>query len=106
MKEEKKLVEIKSIEIQIGRKSLTLSPEEARDLKAALDKLYPEPKVIREYIPPTITKPYPVWPDVWYKYTNTDNTGTYTKLLNEGLSDNRPKPFYQSDNVTCYCSTN
>jgi len=116
MKEQKKLVEIKNIEIQIGKKSLTLSPEEARDLKEALDKLYPSPKVIRESIP----YPYPVYPkpytDPWWRYTWYDNTSTVAPLtVGDGVApltfdsvsnDAFKQPFYSSDNVTCYCSAN
>lgn len=77
----KSVVAIKKIDIQIGDVSISLTPEEAKDLKLALDNLYPHQQTT--FIP----LPYPAYPAVrelpWYKYTSTSDF------------------VYKSNNVSC-----
>ena len=85
-----KSVTVSKIEIQIGKKTISLSPAELRDLRDTLDDLFPDkkaPLVIRERWPdptfPYHTRPY--WQYGWSTTdTNTDSTASTTNPYGAG----------------------
>ena len=70
---------IKKIELDLGGKIISLTPEQAKNLKSALDDLFTK-EVIREYVPypvfnPLYPTPYRDWfPPQWY-YGDTFTCG-------------------------------
>lgn len=53
--------EIKSIRIALGETETELTLQEARDLKRALEEIFPEPKGV-DFVPMPRPYPVPVWP--------------------------------------------
>ena len=62
----KKMLPIKSIEIDLGGKAIKLTLKQARTLFEALDEIFTPEEKIREIIKKEyIPSPYPVWPIPW-----------------------------------------
>lgn len=74
---EKNRIEVKSVKLQLGRKEVELTIDEAKKLKAALDDMFTS-KVVREFY------------HGWYYYP----TYTYTK-------ENPQITYTTSDNTSC-----
>lgn len=82
MAKEVKKIEVKKIVIQMGDKEATLTIEQARELKDALNDLLGTKETV--YLPSSplvIERPYyphPYWGVTWGKISNTsDNTGGF-----------------------------
>lgn len=73
-----KSIKISKITLTIGHKQIELTPEQVRDLKTALDGMYPEAtKVIHHYD--------------WWRYPSWPLT-TYTYSLSNALNLSSPAP--------------
>lgn len=86
MSEQKKSVVVSRIVIRIKDRELSLTPEEARELRDILERTVgPNTQSIKEYVP------YPVYPHVYPPIPYWDTT-IYTVPVNE--------------TITIYCTTN
>ena len=63
---------IKKIVLDLGKKQVELTPEQAKKLKAALDEMFGE-RVVREVYPNDYWRWYPYW-----SYDKVDRTPTVT----------------------------
>lgn len=78
---------IKKIIIEVGGVELSLTPEDAKKLHAALSDLFPSVKAEREYVPYPIYPIQPVMPSPWWKTTTGGTFGVSDvsiSLLNTG----------------------
>lgn len=84
------MVEIKSINIKIGEGEHTLTLEEARELKFALDDIFDKhyDRPINPYIPPNYL---PYYQDRWWETTGHDTTPIYCSNNIEISADAREK---------------
>jgi hypothetical protein len=81
---------VKRIVIEVGGAELSLSPEDAKKLQAALNELFPKAREV-QYVP----SPYPVYPRTWWYWSapcSMDGTASSSvsvsglQLLNSSLS--------------------
>lgn len=75
---------IKKIVIEVGGVELSLSPEDAKTLKQALDELFPTKSHV-QYIP----SPYPVYPRPWRWY---EYGGGVLSLYSQTTTDGSTSP--------------
>ncbi len=70
-------VEVKNIEIKIGKKVIHLLPDEAKELRDVLNEAFPEqypfPQIQGPYVPPKSIPPRP--PDAWIRDEAYVDTG-------------------------------
>lgn len=79
-KENNMEIKVSEVVVEIGNKKVSLTPDQARELRDALNQLLGESKeIVKEYVPYPY-QPYPYrWWTIYPTWTNTNtNTGSYT----------------------------
>ena len=81
-------VKIKKIEIIVGKQTISLSPEELKELKDVLDAAFPKETVYWPSYPVVI--PEPVWPKpyrYWEPYVSWSGSTASMTISQVGTSD-------------------
>jgi hypothetical protein len=76
------MVKVEKIVLKIGERELELSPEEVKELKEVLDKMFGDEKIVHHYYPhyPYYYPSYPTYPPTWTYVSATGNTSLYGSM--------------------------
>lgn len=85
MEKKEKKIEVTGLNLKLGDKKITLTVEQAKKLKQALDEIFGKKEVIREIPCPYPVRPYTPW---YWEYPTYAHTVTF------------------DDNTTCEVSYN